>query len=245
VARFRNDDERRDGMSMGNWLADNLIPWALAGTAFLGSYSHLVALGQTHGVHGALPYTTAACVDAIVAMAARERQRDRRMGRRHRGLVSWPVVVLCGGVTLTLAGNLAMAQHSPWGWVMAGIPATALLLAISMIERRAGHRPPATAGTLEATASVAEPSPTAGAAAMNGHTCAAPATPTLDAPTCGGAAATRGPQATMRAHWDAEVAEGRIPTGAALNRAAGKDANYSLGKRYAAAWRAEFDGGPP
>ena len=43
-------------MSIGRWLADNLIPWALAGVAFLGSYSHLVALGQTHGVHGALAY---------------------------------------------------------------------------------------------------------------------------------------------------------------------------------------------
>ena len=232
-------------MSMGNWLADNLIPWTLAGIAFCGSFSHLVALSQTHGVHGALAYTTAGCVDAIVAMAARERQRDRRMGRRHRGLTSWPVIVLFGGVTLTLAGNLAMAQHSPWGWVMAGIPATALLLAISMIERRAGHTLPATAGTLEATASLAEPSPTAGAAAMNSHTLGAPARAALDAPACGGATATRGPQATMRAHWDAEVAEGRIPTGAALNRAAGKDPNYSLGKRYAAAWRTELNGGPP
>lgn len=152
------------------------------------------------------------------------------------------MIVLCGGVTLTLAGNLAMAQHSPWGWVMAGIPATALLLAISMIERRASHT---AAAITNATASVAEPSHSAGAAAMNGHTRATPATPALDAPTCGGATATRGPQATMRAHWDAEVAEGRIPTGAALNRAAGKDPNYSLGKRYAAAWRAEFDGEPP
>src|SRR5689334_8593884 len=128
-------------MSVGSWLADNLIPWALAGTAFAGSFSHLVALGQTHGVHGALAYTTAGCVDAIVAMAARERQRDKRTARRHWGVVSWPVVVLCGGVALTLAGNLAMAQHSAWGWVMAGIPAMALLLAISMIERRASHTP--------------------------------------------------------------------------------------------------------
>ena len=229
-------------MSIGSWLADNLIPWALAVTAFFGSYSHLVALGESHGLHGAIPYTTAACVDAIVAMAARERQRDRRTGRRHRGPVSWPVIVLCGGVTLTLAGNLAMAQPSPWGFVMAGIPATALLVAISMIERRASHTPVA---TLETTASVAEPSRTVGAAAMNGHTPPAPATPALDVATCGGATATQGPQATMRAHWDAEVAEGRIPTGAALNRAAGKDPNYSLGKRYAAAWRAELDGPPP
>jgi hypothetical protein len=223
-------------------VADNLIPWALAGIAFLGSYSHLVALGQTHGVHGTLACTTAGCVDAIVAMAGRERQRDRRTGRSHAGLVSWPVLVLRGGVTLTLAGNLAMAQHSPWGWVMAGIPATALLLAISMIERRASHTP---AATRETAASVAEPLSPAGAAAMNGHTPGAPARAALDAPACGGATATGGLQATMRAHWDAEVAEGRIPTGAALNRAAGKDPNYSLGKRYAAAWRTGLDGQPP
>jgi hypothetical protein len=37
------------------------------------------------------------------------------MGRRHWGIVSWPVLVLCGGVVLTLAGNLALAQHSLWG----------------------------------------------------------------------------------------------------------------------------------
>ena len=49
-------------------------------------------------------------------------------------------------------------------------------------------------------------------------------------------------QARMRQHWDGEVMAGRIPTGAALNRAAGKDPNYSLGKRYAATWRAELDG---
>ena len=81
-------------MSIGQWLADNLIPWALAGVAFVGSYSHLVALGQTHGVHGALAHTTAGCVDAIVAMASRERQRDKRLGRSRWGIVLWPVIVL-------------------------------------------------------------------------------------------------------------------------------------------------------
>jgi hypothetical protein len=228
-------------MGVGNWLADNCIPWALAGIAFIGSYSHLVALGQTHGVHGALAYTTAGCVDAIVAMAARERQRDRRTGRRHWGAVSWPVVVLCGGVALTLAGNLAMAQHSPWGWVMAGIPAAALLLAISMIERRASHTVPVTVDT----PSVAGPSAPDVLPAANGRDPGAQATHTAVASTNGRATARRGPQAAMRAYWDAEVAAGRIPTGAALNRAAGKQPHYSLGKRYAAAWRAELDGERP
>ena len=221
-------------MHIGRWLGDSLIPWTLAAVAFVGSYSHLVALGEAHGVRGPLAYTTAGCVDAIVAMAARERQRDKRTRRRHWGVTSWPVIVLCGGVTLTLAGNLAMAEHSPWGFVMAGVPAVSLLLAISMIERRAG-----------AEHVVAGP-PAPQAAASNGHvpTVQAHASPVaVPAPVSHNGSGARGAtQARMRQHWDGEVMAGRIPTGAALNRAAGKDPNYSLGKRYAATWRAELDG---
>jgi hypothetical protein len=47
-------------------------------------------------------------------------------------------------------------------------------------------------------------------------------------------------RATMRAHWEKEIASGTIPNGAALNRAARKPADYSLGKRYASEWRNEL-----
>jgi hypothetical protein len=49
----------------------------------------------------------------------------------------------------------------------------------------------------------------------------------------------------MRDYWDTEVAQGRIPNGAKLNRAAGKDSGYSLGKRYAQEWRQEINDGEP
>jgi hypothetical protein len=44
----------------------------------------------------------------------------------------------------------------------------------------------------------------------------------------------------MREHWDSEITQGRIPNGAELNRAADKEPDYSLGKRYAAEWREEL-----
>lgn len=47
-------------------------------------------------------------------------------------------------------------------------------------------------------------------------------------------------QTAMRNHWDAQIAEGRIPSGADLNRAVDKDPKYSLGKKYARAWRQEL-----
>lgn len=48
----------------------------------------------------------------------------------------------------------------------------------------------------------------------------------------------------MRDFWDSEIAADRVPTGADLNRCAGKDPGYSLGKRYAAEWRREIDARP-
>ena len=47
-------------------------------------------------------------------MAARERQRDKQRGVVTRRL-SWPAVVLAGGVLLSLAANLAQAQPTAWG----------------------------------------------------------------------------------------------------------------------------------
>jgi hypothetical protein len=73
-------------------------------------------------------------------MAARERQRDHRTRRRTRRL-SWPVLVLTGGVLLSLAANLDQAQPDTWGRITAATPAAAFLIAVSMLERRSSSRP--------------------------------------------------------------------------------------------------------
>jgi hypothetical protein len=60
----------------------------------------------------------------------------------------------------------------------------------------------------------------------------------------GNGAAKRGAsRQVMREYWESEIAEGRIPNGAQLNRVAGKDSGYSLGKRYAQEWRQEINDG--
>jgi hypothetical protein len=67
---------------------------------------------------------------------ARERQRDKQLGITARRL-SGPTIVLAGGVDLSLAANLAQAQPTAWGQVVAAVPSGAFLVAVSMIERRA------------------------------------------------------------------------------------------------------------
>jgi hypothetical protein len=78
-------------------------------------------------------------------MAARERQRDKQLGITARRL-SWPTAVLAGGVGLSLAANLAQAQPTAWGRIVAAVPPVAFLVAVSMIERRTARRSRAIAG---------------------------------------------------------------------------------------------------
>ena len=78
-------------------------------------------------------------------MAALERQRDKQAGITARRM-SWPTVVLAGGVLLSLAANLAQAQPDVWGRIVAAVPPAAFLVAVSMIERRAARRPRPAAG---------------------------------------------------------------------------------------------------
>jgi hypothetical protein len=114
----------------------------LAGIAGAGSFTHIRDTANEHGQHGPMAWAIAVCIDLTCVMAARERQRDKRTGRTTRR-VSWPALVLAGGVLLSLAANLAQAEATVWGWLTAATPAGAFLVAVSMLERRSTSRRPA------------------------------------------------------------------------------------------------------
>ena len=92
-----------------------------------------------------MSWAVAVCIDLTCVMAARERQRDKQQGVVTRRL-SWPTAVLAGGILLSLAANLARAQPTAWGRIVAAVPPAAFLVAVSMIERRAARRPRPVAG---------------------------------------------------------------------------------------------------
>jgi hypothetical protein len=118
----------------------------LASIAAAGSFTHIRETANQHGQHGWMAWAIAVCIDLTCVMAARERQRDKRTERPVRGL-SWPTLVLVGGIVLSLAANLAQAEPTPWGWLTAGTPAGAFLVAVSMLERRSSARGPAAASS--------------------------------------------------------------------------------------------------
>ncbi|GAA4378088.1 DUF2637 domain-containing protein [Actinomadura verrucosospora] len=121
-------------------VADSGPVVVLAGIAAAGSFTHIRDTATEHGQGGWMAWAIAVCIDLTCVMAAGERQRDKSTGRE-AGRLSWPTVVLVGGILLSLAANLAQADPSVWGWITAGTPAGAFLVAVSMLERRkAGTR---------------------------------------------------------------------------------------------------------
>ncbi|MEU0520770.1 DUF2637 domain-containing protein [Streptosporangium sp. NPDC006007] len=141
-------------------LADSGPVMVLATIAAVGSFTHISKLAARYGQMGWQSWAVAVCIDLMCVMAAREIQRDKRTGRPRRGWVSWPSLVLAGGIVLTLAANLAEADPSAWGWIVAATPAGAFLIAMSMLERRAGH--PCRKTVVEAELVADRPSHTAG-----------------------------------------------------------------------------------
>jgi len=72
---------------------------------------------------------------ALVQPPALEILRDSRAG--HRSVAPWLVLLI--GAGLVLATNLASAEPTPWGWVLAGWPAVASMAATKLFVRRLRH----------------------------------------------------------------------------------------------------------
>ncbi|MFG1680720.1 DUF2637 domain-containing protein [Nonomuraea sp. NPDC049269] len=124
------------------WMLDTGPVLVLAVIAGAGSFTHIRDTATEHGQSGWMSWAVAVCIDLTCVMAARERQRDKKHGKDRRGLISWPVLVLTGGIILSLAANLQQAAPTAWGWITAATPAGAFLIAISMLERRAARPRP-------------------------------------------------------------------------------------------------------
>jgi hypothetical protein len=134
------------------WSLDTGPVAVLALIAGAGSFTHIRDTATENGQTGWMSWAIAICIDLTCVMAARERQRDKKTHKARRGIISWPVLVLTGGIVLSLAANLQQAAPTVWGWITAATPAGAFLVAVSMLERRT------TASRTEPSLDVPQPS---------------------------------------------------------------------------------------
>ncbi|MFI0409218.1 DUF2637 domain-containing protein [Actinomadura sp. 3N508] len=121
-------------------LADRVIRWAstasvlvLAGIAAVISYKHMYHLvlryGETSWTAALLPVS----VDGMIAVASMSLLVDSRQGRRS-GLLPWALLVL--GSAASLAANVAVAEPSVVGRLIAAWPSCALIGAYELLMRQ-------------------------------------------------------------------------------------------------------------
>jgi hypothetical protein len=106
---------------------------ALAAVAFAGSFEHTRSTIVEHGQTGWIATATALMPEASVLLGV---LRIRRGGRPAQ--VRWAWLVLVASAAFTIAANLAQAEPSLWGYVVAGWPAWAAIGAAGFIEMSGG-----------------------------------------------------------------------------------------------------------
>jgi hypothetical protein len=109
-----------------------LLTVAVGGVAGAAAWSHVMRLATVHGQPGWLAVADAAVIETLAVSAGLEIRRRRR----NRQPVRTVVAVLVAAVALSLACQVATAEPSPWGWVMAAVPAAGFL---AMAKIALGH----------------------------------------------------------------------------------------------------------
>jgi Protein of unknown function (DUF2637) len=97
-------------------------------------FTHTHDWAAHHGQTGWLAWADAVVIEGIAVVAAFEIHRDRQTGRRAR--VSLPVIVLVAGFVVQMAAQVAEAEPTPAGWLVAAMPALGFLTVVKLLMRR-------------------------------------------------------------------------------------------------------------
>jgi len=97
-------------------------------------FTHTHDWAAHHGQTGWLAWADAVVIEGLAIVAAFEIHRDRQTGRR--GRVSLPVVVLVSGFGVQMAAQVAEAEPTAPGWLLAAMPALGFLTVVKLLMRR-------------------------------------------------------------------------------------------------------------
>jgi hypothetical protein len=126
-----------------SWSADRWIRWTtpgcvgllalIAGTV---SYLHMHLLVELHGQPGWVAALTPLSVDGMIVAASTTLLTDSRAGERG-GVLPWALLVIASAASL--AANVAVAQPTFAGRVIAAWPSFALIGAYELLMRQVGR----------------------------------------------------------------------------------------------------------
>lgn len=128
----------------------------LGGIGAAAGFTHTHDWAVSHGQTGWLAWATAVVIEGMAVVAGFEIHHDRAAGRSY----ALPATVLVFGVLVQMTAQVAEAEPSPAGWLVAAMPALGFLAVVKLLMRRAPTNAPAETAERAEPAEVApEPRP--------------------------------------------------------------------------------------
>jgi hypothetical protein len=98
-------------------------------------FTHTHDWAVHHGQLGWIAWADAVVIEGIVIVAGFEIQRDHRAGGTRK--LTFPLAVLVAGFGVQMAAQVALAEPTPAGWLVAAMPALGFLVVVKLLMRRA------------------------------------------------------------------------------------------------------------
>ncbi|WIY00061.1 DUF2637 domain-containing protein [Amycolatopsis mongoliensis] len=98
-------------------------------------FTHTHDWAVHHGQLGWIAWADAVVIEGIVIVAGFEVQRDHRAGGSRK--LTFPLGVLVAGFGVQMAAQVALAEPTPAGWLVAAMPALGFLVVVKLLMRRA------------------------------------------------------------------------------------------------------------
>lgn len=107
----------------------------LGGIGAAAGFKHTHDWAEMHGQHGWLAWADAVIIECLAVAASFEVRRDHVAGRSGRA-VAFPWFVLVAAFVVQMTSQVALAEKSPEGWLLAAMPALGFLAVVKLAMRR-------------------------------------------------------------------------------------------------------------
>lgn len=120
-------------------LVRTLVAVVLAGIGGAAGFTHTHDWAVHHGQIGWIAWADAVVIEGIVIVAGFEIQRDHRSGGNRK--LTFPMAVLVAGFGVQMAAQVALAEPTLAGWLVAAMPALGFLVVVKLLMRHAPAAP--------------------------------------------------------------------------------------------------------
>jgi hypothetical protein len=121
-------------------IARTIVTVALAGIGASAGFTHTHDWANAHWQHGWLAWADAVVIEGMAIVAGFEVHRDHQAGRKGRAVLV-PQVVLGASFLIQMTAQVAQAEPTPAGWLLAAMPALGFLTVVKLIMRRLPSTP--------------------------------------------------------------------------------------------------------